>query len=202
MLIYLFLLVNEILDNEKLLSNKNSLDRVVSCLRKIGSVSIASANASNDGFHSLLQISKLFEKIATSISPICRKFILVADEFFTLLQQWERETNSNGDDPKMFLLVDFLIEESSRPPDVIRALLLWSSATHFGDSFLPRLERILNSGVHFSSINGELSGTILRMKHARKDFKELAPKNRSKHDDSKANSIWERMATGNVKIKK
>ena len=116
----------------------------------------------------------IFEKMASNDSLIGRRSIIVADELFTLLQQWKIQTESNGDDPKMFVLVDFVIKESSRPADVIRALILWSSSNQFGDSLLPRLEDLLCRGIHFSTLNGELSGTLLRLKHARTMFKELA----------------------------
>ena len=106
----------------------------------------------------------------------------------------------------MFLLVDFLIQESSRPIDVIRALLLWSSSNCFGDLFLSRLEDILRRGIHFSTLNGELSGTLLRLKHARILFKELAPvslvQRRGKRTSATPNGIWERMATGDLSIEK
>lgn len=106
----------------------------------------------------------------------------------------------------MFLLVDFLIQESSRPIDVIRALLLWSSSNRFSDPFLSRLEDILRRGIHFSTLNGELSGTLLRLKHARILFKELAPvslvQRRGKRTSATPNGIWERMATGDLSIEK
>jgi len=202
-------LVDEILGNDKLSSNKDALHRVLCCLRRICSISlVASSYTSKEakGFQTLRQVLKLFEKMASNDSLICRKTIIVADELFNLFQQWKIQTKSNGNDPKMLLLIDFVIGESTRPVDVIRALILWSSSNEFGNSQLPRLEDLLCRGIHFSTINGELSGTLLRLKHARITFKELAStsvaQQEKKMKSSSTRGIWECMATGNLSINK
>jgi len=209
MLTWFPFLVDEILGNDKLSSNKDALHRVLCCLRRICSISlVASSYTSKEAkvFQTLRQVLKLFEKMASNDSLICRKSIIVADELFNLFQQWKIQTKSNGDDPKMFLLIDFVIGESTRPVDVIRALILWSSSNEFGNSQLPRLEDLLCRGIHFSTTNGELSGTLLRLKHARIPFKELAStsvaQQEKKMKSSSTRRIWECMATGNLSIDK
>jgi len=202
-------LVDEILGNDKLSSNKDALHHVLCCLRRISIMSlVASSYTSKEakGFQTLRQVLKLFEKMASNDSLICRKSIIVADELFNLFQQWKIRTKSNGDDPKMFLLIDFVNEESSRPVDAIRALILWSSSNEFGNSLLPRLEDILCRGIHFSTLDGELSGTLLRLKQARRTFEELTStsveQQEKKMKSSTTRGIWERMSTGNVSIDK
>jgi hypothetical protein len=197
------------LGNKKLSSNKDALHHVISCLRRIGGISVVASSYALEetkGFQTLRRVLKLFEKMASNDSLICRRSIIVADELFTLLQQWKIQTESNGDDPKMFVLVDFVIKESTRPADVIRALILWSSSNQFGDSLLPRLEDLLCRGIHFSTLSGELSGTLLRLKHARTMFKELASipvdQQEKKMKSSTTRGIWESMATGNLSIDK
>ena len=199
-------LVDEIFGNEKLSSNTDALYRALCCLRRIGGFSLvicSDASKQTSGFETLRRVLKLFEKMTSNNSLICRKSIIVADELFTLFQQWKIQTGSNGDDPKMYILLDFVIEVSSAPADVIRALLLCSSSNQFKNSFLSRLEDLLCRGVRFAALNGELSGTLLRLKHARTTFKELVVTPEDQQEKTRSSGgIWDRMATGNLSIDK
>jgi hypothetical protein len=153
------------------------------------------------GFDTLRLVLKLFEKMSTNHFLLRRNFINIPDEIFTLFQQWKIQKGSSGDDADMFHLIDFVMDVSSIPADVIKALLLWSFS-HNGNSLFSRLEDLLRCGIHFAVLNGEFSGTLLRLKHARTTFKELD----SSHDQAGQRnddvSIWERMGQGIVSIEK
>uniref|UniRef100_A0A7S4AQ97 Uncharacterized protein n=1 Tax=Pseudo-nitzschia australis TaxID=44445 RepID=A0A7S4AQ97_9STRA len=212
-------LVDEIFGNEKLSSNKTALDRALCSLRNIGGIALvfcSDPSKETKGFETLRRIFGLFEKMATNrSSSVCRNSITIPDELFALFQQWKIQTGSNGDDPKMYLLIDFAIEVSSVPGDVVRALLLWSAASknhhhhQFGGSLCSRLEDLLCRGIHFAALNGELSGTRLRLRYARTTFRELGSdsstrEGRGSGDNTKSQTagIWETMATGNLPIEK
>ena len=197
-------LVDEIIGNAKLSSNEEALRRALYCLRRIGSVSLVlCSNASKEtmGFDTLRRVLKLFEKMSTNHSLPRRNFMNIPDELFTLFQQWKTQKGSSGDDADMFHLIDFVIDASSIPADVIKALLLWSSS-HNGNSLFSRLEDLLRRGIHFAVLNGEFSGTLLRLKHARTTFKELDSSHDQAVQTDNAVSIWERMGQGIVPIEK
>lgn len=164
-------------------------------------ISVPSQEAT--GFRVLKRVLYLFEKMASSESPVCRRSIVVADELYTVFQQWKIQSGSKGDDSKMYLVVDYVISESSAPENVLQALVLWSSSNDCGDLLFPRLKSLLRRGVHYAALKGELSGTLLRLKHARTTFTELVLTPYSDGRSSKSTGkIWDRMATGNLSIDK
>jgi hypothetical protein len=204
-LIMLNFLAEEILENRKLLSNKDALNRILCCLRKIGSDSLAtSSHASNEtnGFRTLKKVLQLYEKMATSDSPICRSSIVVPDELHTFFQRWKSQTGSSGDDAKMYLLIDFIVDESSVPEDVLGALVLWTSTNNCGELMFSRLRALLCRGVHYAALKGDLSGTLLRLKHARTTFKELILTPADGKNIKSSGGIWDRMAEGDLSIDK
>ncbi|KAG7346813.1 hypothetical protein IV203_005882 [Nitzschia inconspicua] len=200
-------LVDEILDDRKLLLNKDALYEVLNQLRKLGNEALKIMSyASNEstGFRILGRILKLLEKMASSDSIICRDSLVVSDELFSLFQKWKKQVRTSGDDEKIYLLIDFVIDESSAPEHVFRALALWSSSNSCGDLLFPRLRSLLRRGVHFAALKGELSGTLLRLRHARGTFKELNMQTltvSSRHTKNGV-GIWEDMATANLSIDK
>lgn len=101
----------------------------------------------------------------------------------------------------MYEFIDFVIDVSTEPANVVRALSLWSSE-HGGDSLLPRLEQLLRRGIHFAVLHGELSGTLLRLKHARTAFKDLDLNRDQAVQTKDTASIWESMGKGNASIEK
>lgn len=142
--------------------------------------------------------------MACNPCDVRQKSISIPDELFSLFEQWKIITGSNGDDPKMYFLVDFVIKVSQAPGDVIRALLLWSAVNPVGSSLYSRIEDLLCRGIHFAALNGELSGTLFRLKYARETLKVQA-ENRDHSIESKTSAttgIWERMATGDLLIEK
>jgi hypothetical protein len=154
------------------------------------------------GFRVLRRVLKLFEKMSTNESLVCRKSIVASDELNTIFQDWKIQSGSSGDDEKMYLVIDFVVAESSEPGDVLQALMLWASSNETGESLCPRLRSLLRRGVHYAALNGELSGTLLRLKRARTTFTELVL---SPVDDANAKSssgIWDRMATGDLSMDK
>lgn len=197
-------LVNEIIGDAKLSSSNEAIRRTLDCLRKIGSISVvhcSKASTETMGFDNLKRVLTLFEQMSTKNSSSWQNSINVPDEIFTLLKQWKTEKDSSGDDASMYQFIDFVINVSSEPAHVVKALSLWSSH-HNGDALFSRLEHLLRRGIHFAVANGELSGTLLRLKHARTAFKELDSTRDQSRQTEDAVSIWESMGTGNVSLEK
>mmetsp|Transcript_23209 Transcript_23209/g.64340 ORF Transcript_23209/g.64340 Transcript_23209/m.64340 type:complete len:1165 (-) Transcript_23209:85-3579(-) len=200
-------LVDEIFEDKKLSSNQEALNRVLTYLRSIGRLALelcSDQSTETIGFEIFRRILSLFEKIACNPSDICRKLIKVPEELLNLFEHWKTMTGSSGDDPKMYFLVDFVIKVSSAPGDVIRALLLWSAVNPVGNSLYSRIEDLLCRGIHYAALNGELSGTLFRLKYARKTLEEQ-DSNRgisTEPENPPPTTIWGTMCTGNLLIEK
>lgn len=134
-------------------------------------------------------------------SILWQNSISVPDEIFTLLKQWKTEKDSSGNDTSMYHFIDFVINVSSEPTHVVKALSLWSRE-HDGDALFSRLEHLLRRGIHFSVLHGELSGTLLRLKHARTTFQEIDSNRDQLRQIEDAVCIWESLGKGNVSIEK
>jgi hypothetical protein len=174
-------------------------------LRKLGTdalISISKASKESIGFRVLGRVIKLLEKMASSDSMICRNSLMISDELYTLFEKWKMQSGSSGRDGKMYLLIDFVIDESSSPGDVFRSLILWSSSNDCGDLLFPRLRALLRRGVHSAALKGELSGALLRLRHARGKFKELTLTSPGGRHPKQGAGIWDAMATGDLSIDK
>lgn len=151
-------------------------------------------------FKRLRRVLHLFEKMSTNNRLIYRNLIIVSDELLTLFEQWKKQ-NGSGDDRDIYILIDFVINVSSLPVEVMKALMLFISIHK--NSIFSRLEGLLCRGIQFAVLNGELSGTLLRLKHARTTFKELGSNFDKKERQAKETlSIWERMGKGNLSVDK
>jgi hypothetical protein len=194
--------VGEILDSKKLLSKQDVLDQVVQCLRKVGLGALDVARKPSEseiGFGSLKRVLRLFHKMSTSASPRCRSAVEVADELCAFLQHWKGVVEMPGKDTDIFGLIDFFIKESA-PNDVLRALVQWSKSYKLGPNVFPRLDDILRQGVNVA-LQSELSGSLLRLKHARLAFKD-AESMPSLDEDRDGDGIWRRMSSGVLSIDK
>ena len=198
-------LVDEIVGNDEFSSNGESIRCVFYCLRKIRGTALHLCSNESDetvGFEILRRISALFEKMSTSNFHLWQDSIDLPSEIFNLFEQWKIQGGSSGDDAKMYHLIDFIITVSSVPPDVIDALFLWSS-NNFGNSLLSRLENLLCRGIYFSLLKGDYSGTLLRLKEARKSFNELdSNQNNEEKQTKNAVSIWMSLGNGLMSIEK
>jgi hypothetical protein len=197
--------VDEILDHRKLLLDKDALFQVLCQLRKLGNdalMSISNTSTESIGFRILGRVLNLLEKMANRDSNICRSSLVLPDELYTLFQNWKLRSGSSGRDAKMYLLIDFVIDESSSPDVVFRSLIRWSSSNDCGDLIFPRLRALLRRGVHFAALKGELSGALLRLRHARGKFKELTLISPGGRHPEKGVGIWDAMATGDLSIDK
>jgi hypothetical protein len=198
----------EILENAKLLSDANALSQILRRIRYIGGEALSTtSNPAKEtmGFQILRRVLKLFERMSTSESLICRNTIVVSDEFCTLFNEWKIRSGATGDDSKMYLMIDFVINECSAPEEVLRAIMVWASTNYTSEALVPRLRSLLRRGVHYAAINGELSGTLLRLKRARTTFSELIVSSSSDENGTHTKSsygIWERMATGDLAMDK
>jgi len=190
-------LVDEIIGNKKLLSNEGALGHAVDRLREIGSFAI---NEAIPGFVTLRRVLKLYERISTKTSHLGSKMINIPNEIVKLLYQWKNIETPSTNDAHMYQLIDFIIDESSVPADVTRALLFWCSS-HRGNDLFPRLEDLLCRGLYIALLNGELSGTSLRLKHSRTLLKELQSTPYDTVERNKS-SIWESMKEGYIPIDK
>jgi hypothetical protein len=148
----------------------------------------------------LKRILRLFTLMATSESSICRQSIVVSDELHAFMLHWMGDTS---DELKICSLVDFFVAESA-PGDVLRAFVCWSNSHELGSAVFYRLHNILRRGVH-DALQSGLSGSLLRLKHARRMFEE--------EDDSlaaeepidfvsKSDGLWRRMSAGGLSIDK
>ena len=183
------------------MNNKEALHTVVRQLRKLGNdslTSISNKSKGSTGFRILGRVLGSFEKMAGSDSLICRTSIAFANELYKLFQAWKIQSGSKGNDSKMYLLIDFVIDESTCPEEVCQSLILWSSSNDCGEMLLPRLRSLLRKGVHYAALKGELSGTLLRLRHARSTFTELVEGERFEVTDG----VWEAMRAGALAIDK
>jgi hypothetical protein len=207
-LIHSFVLAaGEILESRDLLFDQANSKRVLLCLRRIGMGALALAQnysvQQDSGFRKLKRVLRLFHQMSTSDSPSCRTSLTVANELYTFLQEWKHLTGSNGDDSAMLNLIDFIINESA-PGDVLRALVLWSSSNEVGDSLFPRLDTLLRRGVH-TALRSELSGSLLRLKHARLNYTDENKPALSSERSQVARTtsgIWRQMAVGDLSVDK
>ena len=168
-------------------------------LRKLGNdslVNISNESKVSSGFRILGRVLRSLERMARSDSAVCRSSIDLSSKLFKFFQEWKIQSRSKGNDSKMYLLIDFVIDESTCPEDVCLALILWSSSNDCGEMLLPRLRSLLRKGVHYSE--GELSGTLLRLRQARSTFTELVDGERSNVKDG----VWEAMSAGTLTIDK
>ena len=195
----------EILENSKMLTREQHPKKVLQFLRIIGTEALSLAQTSHgDGFRKLKRVLRLFNHMSTSEYVKCRSVINVPDELFTFLEEWRSLTGSDGKDTSMLTLIDFMANESF-PRDVLRALVLWSSSNDIGESLYHRLDALLRRGVR-TSLKSELSGSLLRLKHARLNY---APENKlatfsgeEKEEVETTRGIWRRMAVGDLAIDK
>lgn len=191
-------LVDEILDSNKLLQNQDTLHRTLVYLREIGDEALRQAaqqSTEEEGFRSLKGVLRLFEKISSSTPVICRKSIIHSSELYRLLEKEKSQSQSSVENP--YGILDFVIEESSAPKDVLHALIMdLASSNEMGDELYPRLKKLLVRGVHLSK--GELSGTLLHLKHARKNFILGPPEEASRLDNTQ--NIWHKMGNGEEAI--
>ena len=195
------------MDNRKLLCKQEIPVRLLECLRQLGLDALRLANdttTEKTGFHELKRVLLLFHRMSTSATRICRESIVVAEEIQCFLIEWEGILGSNERDSHILVLVDFVVKEST-PRDVLAALVLWSSSRTVGDLMYSRIDALLQRGVE-RALRTEVSGSLLRLKHAREGFTDdnkvaLSPS--LKVATSKMeNSIWKRLSLGSLSIDK
>jgi len=195
------LLASEILQSRKFSAKEVSLNRVVVCLREIGFESLNSAldkDQEQEGFKKLKRVVGLFNQIPADGT------ISVSDELYALLQEWKVKSKSTGTDPQMFKLIDFLVEESN-PAHVLQMLEGWSKHHAFGNKLSSPLQMLLRKGVDVS-LQKELSGSLLRMKHARKTYTDdnaaLMQELLQQQEEQPTEDIWRNMSMGKLSIDK
>lgn len=157
------------------------------------------------GFKNLKRVLRLFQQMATSSTRSCRESVVVGDELYAFLKEWKRISDSDVDDSAFLGFVDFLSTEST-PGDVLHALVLWSASNDLGDDLFSQLDSLLRRGVHVA-LKSELSGSLLRLKHARSHYTEENKVDLSKDNTEAARtpdgtSIWRQMEAGSLSIDK
>ena len=197
-------LATEILDNRRLLSQSHISTFLLENLKVIGSgaLSIATRETEQDaGFRILKRVLRLFNQMSSSDSSSCRESIIVANELFLFLQEWKEKVHALADDEKMFILIDYIITESS-PSDVFPALVEWSSVYQVGDSLLPRLNTLIRQGVHVALQSGKPS--LFQLQQARRTYsQENKILSSGKYEtENSEDGIWKRMSKGYLSINK
>jgi hypothetical protein len=195
----------EILETTALLARDDVLDPVLSHLREIALDALVAARSSETtelGFQTLKRVVRLFHKMSTTTSSYSRNSIVVADELHTLLLRWNDDPKGTVVDTLALDLIDFFVAESA-PSDVLHALLLWSDSIDLGLSVFPRLHEILRRGMN-SSLQTELSGSLLRLKYARLTLNDNDSMAEQERDTSvlARPGIWKTMSTGSLPIDK
>ena len=181
----------------------DDFEKVVQCLRKIALDALTIADnpiQRNAGFLELKNVLYLYTKVATSNNRRCRQAINVADELFCLLQHWSAAEELSNDQSRVLSLIEFFIEESA-PKDVLQALELWCSTRELGVSVFALLNDVLLSGVN-AALNTELSGSLLKLKHARISFEGQEVTRTNSYQLAPGNGIWRQMAAGRLPIDK
>ena len=141
--------------------------------------------------------------MSNNVIQTCRQSIVVAEEIHTLLVEWESLLEQENRDSQVLVLIDFLVKESS-PRDVLSSLVLWSSSREVGDLLYSRIDALLHRGVEHA-LRQELSGSLLRLKHAREGF---TVENRDvlgpvlKTPKKVETSIWRKLSVGSLAIDK
>lgn len=197
----------EIIEDRKLCGRSNTLHRVLGYLREIGmeglSLAWESRQAGSD-FHMLKRVLRAFHQMSSSNLRVCSESIDVPEELVAMLEEWERKSTCNDPLSDVFILVDFMINESA-PIDVLSALVLWSSSHKLGSDVFSRLDSLLRRGVQFA-LKGELSGSLLRLKYMRRgyteDNKTLTLSDDNTFDNHSDGEIWKRMSLGALTIDK
>jgi hypothetical protein len=108
-----------------------------------------------------------------------------------------------SDDSAILTLIDFLSKESA-PGDVLRALVIWSSSHEVGDAMFARLDALLCRGVQVA-LKSELSGSLLRLRHARRTYTDgnrLALSSEQGDMSKTSVGIWRQMSIGALSIDK
>lgn len=141
----------------------------------------------------LRKIFGLFEKMASSKSPACRESVDVSGELFSLLQSCKNDEQSPSEAELSFIS---LLAHHITPQYAFQALALWSKEYSSSTFVIPFLHVLLQRGTHHG-ITREISGTLLRIRHARGQSQV-----REVDAFESDTNVWRRMFDGSVTIAK
>jgi hypothetical protein len=153
------------------------------------------------GFRLLTRVLKLFQLMSDNDAPCCRESIVVSHEIHAFFQEWKVQSGSSADDTEMFRLIDFVVDQSS-PDDVLRALIRWTSDYQVGHSMFPRLDALLQQGVHDSLKSGQPS--LFRLQQARLNYSQenrILSSTGYESEDT-VGGVWRLMSRGELSITK
>lgn len=216
----------EIIENKKSYKRGKTVHRVLECLREIGLQGLSLAWESQmegDGFFMLKRVLRAFHQMSRSDSDSYRDSIDVPEEFLSLLKEWnyriqqqttDNSQNKDSAETTMLTFIDFMIQESSAPGDILSALVLWYQDDNLirPAHLFRRLDALLRRGVQ-AAIRSELSGSLLRLKHMRQKYTEenqvLLAQNPTASiesadlkQDVSSSGLWKKMSIGALSINK
>lgn len=146
------------------------------------------------------KVFRLFQKMATNKSAVCRESILVSTELYSLLQR----CRNNGLEPseRELSFVNLLAHDGS-PVYALQALALWAANYPLASYLIPSLHILLQRGAH-RGVTHELSGSLLRVRYARLLSQgERSNRGSQSYEFHTAETgIWRQMFDGSLAIKK
>ena len=194
--------VDELLDDPVYTRDKAVLSDVLDNLRKIAkdALSLESSLEHNINAPIMRKVFRLFQKMASNKSAVCRESIAVSTELYSLLQL----CRNNGLEPskREISFVNLLAHDGS-PVYALQALALWAANYPSATYLIPSLHILLQRGAH-RGVTHELSGSLLRVRYARL----LSQGERSNLGTQSIESrtaetgVWGRMFDGSVAIEK
>jgi hypothetical protein len=144
----------------------------------------------------LRQVFYLYDKMSTSKSSQCRESISVAEELHILLMLC-----SKAKDAKLeYGFIDLLAHKAS-PADALQTFALWSEEFASPGESVPALHTLIQRGAQFG-IKTELSGSLLRVNHARQRRGRSPERRPGGSVERIEGNVWRRMFEGSVPVDK
>lgn len=188
-------LAGEILDDKKLSMDESALNIVFETLRSIslGAIGLQKDTVISSA-SSLRRVLRIYQKAEESSSPLLQGKLDVPSELLKWIEY--QHATSGGMRKGSLELIQFLADEAV-PADVLTAIQLRMTSCDFTVEtleILPVLRATLSRAAT-SSAGGELTGALLRMKHARDRLD-------GNVDNSIGMSLWEQMSNGFLNVSK
>ena len=196
--------VDEMLDSPTYCNDKAVLSGNLDVLRTMAKDALSLQNAPTSGMNDLVlrRIFKLFEKMATNKSAVCRESIDVSAELFSLLQSCQTGRTSPSEAELFFVN---LLAHHGAPVYALQTLALWAPGCQSSSDLMPLLHILLQRGTH-DGISREISGSLLRVRYARAQSKGNGQTNVAgftvESTAASDNNVWKRMFDGSVAIAK
>jgi hypothetical protein len=200
-----FLTAGEIVDSRVLSSDSAVLSLLVQFLREITQRALDKGDQDNM-LRTLKRSVRLLHQMSIASKSTEEVVLCVPDELRRLLEYKERTCDSIKSKRDILDLVHFLANEAD-PSDFLEAFSEWSGTHELQFDTLAVLQCVLERGTR-SALNSELSGSLLRLRRARRLMETSRPigaqpaEMRDSMVLTEEPTIWSLMAQGLVAIDK